>query len=175
MKIAIVCGYGLVLDANLSEYLEAVVNFVKTQQIDNLILSGGYTSKKLNFSEAKVMLDFIKTRKLDLPIILEEESLTTLHNLLFSKKIIGKFEKKIEKIYIFCDEVRYPKIYILSKIIFNNQLIEVTQIGRKEPFISYLMQIPSTIYQVLGAILPAVERRILWNRQNWLNKKDARN
>lgn len=167
MKLGIVCGYSSILDKNLITYLENVITVSQENQIYNLILSGGYTSKKLELSEARLMFEFIQKQKGGLNLILEEESLTTLHNLLLSRKIINDLSISYDYLYIFCDNVRFVKVYLLSKIIFKDQCIEVIRLSRKEPIYWYFMQIPSTIFQILGLFFPSVEKIILLlRRQN---------
>lgn len=167
MKLGIVCGYSPILDENLITYLENVITVSQENQIYNLILSGGYTSKKLELSEARLMFEFIQKQKGGLNLILEEESLTTLHNLLLSRKIINDLSISYDYLYIFCDNVRFVKVYLLSKIIFKDQCIEVIRLSRKEPIYWYFMQIPSTIFQILGVFFPSVEKiLLLLRRQN---------
>jgi len=167
MKLGIVCGYSSILDENLITYLENVITVSQENQIYNLILSGGYTSKKLELSEARLMFEFIQKQKGGLNLILEEESLTTLHNLLLSRKIINDLSISYDYLYIFCDNVRFVKVYLLSKIIFKDQCIEVIRLSRKEPIYWYFMQIPSTIFQILGVFFPPVEKiLLLLRRQN---------
>ena len=172
MNLGIVCGYDLILDLNLIKYLENVIKTSEDRQIYNLILSGGYTSKKIDISEARLMFDFIQKQNRKFNLILEEESLTTLHNLLESKKIIDNLGISYDMLYIFCDDVRFFKVCLLSKIIFNGQCIKVIHLARKEPISWYFVQIPSTVFQILGAIFPFIEKKILLSKENWLNKKN---
>lgn len=172
MNLGIVCGYDIILDQNIIKYLENVINISENNQIYNLILSGGYTSKKLNISEARLMFDFIQKQNRQFNLILEEESLTTLHNLLESKKIIDILGISCDIIYIFCDDVRFLKVCLLSKIIFKGQCIKVIHLARKEPISWYFVQIPSTVVQVLGAMFPFIEKKILLSKKEWLKKQN---
>jgi len=171
MKVGIVCGYGIKLDDDLTNYLKAVINYSKENQISKLICSGGYTSKNSEISEARIMFQFIKKQDEKIDFFLEEESITTLHNLLYSKKLIEEVGISFEKLYIFCDDVRFAKIYLLSKIIFRGQFVEVKNMGREEDIRWYFIQIPSILFQILGAISPAIEKRLLLEKENWLNKQ----
>jgi hypothetical protein len=171
MKVGIVCGYGIKLDDNLITYLEAVINYSKENQISKLICSGGYTSKNSDMSEARLMFKFIKKQNEKIDFLLEEESITTLHNLLYSKKLIEDVGIPFEKLYIFCDNVRFAKIYLLSKIIFRGQLVEVKKMGREESISWYFIQIPAICFQILGAIFPTIEKKLLLEKENWLNKQ----
>ena len=172
MNLGIVCGYDIILDKNLIKYLKNVINISEKNQIYNLILSGGYTSKKSNISEARLMFDFIQNQNRQFNLILEEESLTTLHNLLEAKRIIDNLGISCDILYIFCDDVRFIKVSLLSKIIFKSQCIKVINLARKEPIIWYFVQIPSTVFQVLGAMFPLIEKKILLSKKEWLNKQN---
>lgn len=170
MKIGIVCGYGSILDDNLKSYLNGVIDYSKKEGIDRLILSGGCTFTSSTDSEAKVMHDFIRQSDSTCEIFMEEKALTTLHNFLYSKELINQIPIQVTRVTIFCDQVRYIKVYLLSQIIFRNKIVNIKVFYRKEPFFTYLMQIPSTISHVAGAIFPSVERSILRKKQQWIEK-----
>ena len=84
MKIGIVCGYGIVSDERLHSYLHAVATYAMEQHIDLMILSGGYTVKGAQQTEASVMWEVIRQEDPGFQMILEEESISTLHNLMYS-------------------------------------------------------------------------------------------
>ncbi|MBD2166408.1 YdcF family protein [Calothrix membranacea FACHB-236] len=173
MKLGIVCGYGTDLNNDIEGYLNSVLEFSINNNINKLILTGGITQKSSKISEASLMHQILVGLNLDLEIVLEEESITTLHNLLYSQKIINSFDKKIEKLYIFCDAVRIFKVFCLSKIIFNNYSFETIYFQRKENLLIYCMQIPSTIIQALGVIFPELEKMIITSRQKWNELMDS--
>jgi hypothetical protein len=170
MKIGIICGYGNVLDENLTNYVNFVISHIKQSKIDRLILSGGCTFTSSNISEAKLMKQLMEREKLKVDIYLEEASLTTLHNLLYSKPYLDSCGEQPEIVYIYCDQVRQLKLYCLAKIIFKDFRIKVIPIPRKEKLVYYFLQIPSILIQCLGAIFPTIEKQILVNKQNWIKK-----
>lgn len=172
MKVGIICGYGSKLDEGTRQYVESVMKYVLSNKIQTLILSGGFTSRESNTSEARLMLSLMEQQSQDVELLLEEKSLTTLHNLLYAKEIIERLKLSEYEVCIFCDQVRYLKIYILSKVIFkNSQNIQVIKISRKEYFTAYILQIISIIYQLLGAINPSIEKKIFLARKRWIEKK----
>lgn len=170
IKIGIVCGYGSVLDENLKKYVNSVIEYALKNQISTLILSGGHTSKESAISEAKLMLDLCQKQNLCLTFVLEEKSITTLHNLLYAKQIIDEFKLDRKEVYIFCDNVRFMKVNLISRIIFQGESTRVIKFSRKEHPIMYIVQLPSAFIQCLGAIFPTVERKILLYRQDWIDK-----
>lgn len=171
MKVGIVCGYGNIVDENLKNYIDLVICYIMENKIDQLILSGGCSFTKSNISEAQLIKELIRTKILDIDIFLEEESLTTLHNLLYSKRFLDNLENnKIQDIYIYCDQVRYFKINCLAKIIFRDYPVKIIKLQRKENLWIYLVQIPSLFIQCLGAIFPDIEKQILINKKKWIQK-----
>ncbi|WP_254174025.1 ElyC/SanA/YdcF family protein [Planktothrix pseudagardhii] len=171
MKIGIVCGYGNIVDDNLKNYIDLVIFYITEDKIDKLILSGGCSFTGSNISEAQLMKELIRTKILDIDICLEEESLTTLHNLLYSKRFLDNLEYyQIQAIYIYCDQVRYFKINCLAKIIFRDDPVKIIKLQRKEKPLIYLAQIPSLFIQCLAAIFPNIEKHILINKKKWIQK-----
>jgi len=170
MKVGIVCGYGIILDERLKAYLHAVVEYTAAHQIHTLILSGGHTVQGAEETEAQVMCELIRKKNQDLDLVLEEQSITTLHNLLYSKHTLDTFNCVIDTLDIFCDSARFMKVSCLAKILFRDHVVNVVRFERREPALLYLMQIPFTIVQCLGAIFPSVEKKILTSRQRWMNK-----
>ncbi|MBD2482704.1 ElyC/SanA/YdcF family protein [Planktothrix sp. FACHB-1365] len=171
MKVGIVCGYGNIVDDNLTDYLDFVISHIKEEKIDQLILSGGCSFTKSPISEAQLMKQLITNKISDIDLFLEEKSLTTLHNLLYSKEFLDNLENnQIQAIYIYCDQVRYFKINCLAKIIFRDYPIKVIKSQRKENILIYSAQIPSLFIQCLGAIFPNIEKKILINKKKWIQK-----
>lgn len=150
-NIGIICGYGVILDENLKEYLNSVIEYMNNYKINIIILSGGFTLKHSEVSEAQVMFDYIKP-KINIKILKEENSHITFHNLQYSQSVIDKLQLSKYKLYIFCDNLRFIKVFLLSKIVFKNKETNVIRIKRKEKLIEYLIQLPSTLYQLIRAI-----------------------
>jgi len=159
LKIGIICGYGVILDENLKGYLNSVLEYLEIHNINTIILSGGRTGRHSNMSEAQIMSDFIKA-KTNIKILKEENSFKTSQNLHYSKRIIDNLKFSKYKIFLFCDYLRFIKVLLLSNIIFKNIETKVIRIKRKEKFIVYLIQIPSTFFQLLDVIYNNVIRKI---------------
>jgi hypothetical protein len=170
MKLGMVCGYGSILDDNLKEYLCGVIDYCSKEKIEGLILSGGITNTSSDVSEAEVMHDFIRQSNSSIQIFMEDKALTTLHNFLYSKKIIEQTPILVDELTIFCDQARSLKVYCLSLIIFGDKKVNIKTLSRQEPLWVYFLQVPSTINHVLGAIIPSMEKRILVNKQQWIKK-----
>lgn len=170
MKLGIVCGYGNILDENLRIYINSVVDCAMQQNLSSLILSGGYTYND-KISEARLMAQLVSDRTHTIHLVLEEKALTTLHNLLYSKEILQNLNEPVEELYIFCDRIRFAKVYWLSRLIFSGQSVKIIKFsGKKENLLVYLMQIPSALFQGLGVVFPRIEKQILINKQKWFDK-----
>lgn len=167
MNIGIVCGYGVSLENDLETYADSISLFLSSSNIDKLILCGGYTVENSLYSEAGLMRDLLQQRKVDQELILEESSVTSLHNLLFSKEILENIAYPLQEIYIFCDSVRSFKVFCLSRIIFSNYSVKVISFGRKELALMYLVQIPSTVIQALAAVFPGLSDTLSTSRSKW--------
>ncbi|MEQ8468648.1 ElyC/SanA/YdcF family protein [Coleofasciculus sp. E1-EBD-02] len=170
MKVGIVCGYGSHLDNQLKRYVNSVMEYALKNEINYLIFSGGYTFKDSTTSEAMLMSSLIDQPTQAINIVLEERALTTLHNLLYAQEIIEFFKFNQYELYIFCDQVRFVKVYILSKLIFNETKVNLIKFRRQEALLAYIMQIPSIFYQGLGAVSPSWEKKLLIAKQKWINK-----
>lgn len=170
MKVGIVCGYGSHLDNQLKRYVNYVMKYALKNEINYLIFSGGYTFKDSTTSEAMLMSSLIDQPTQTINIVLEERALTTLHNLFYAKEIIESLKLNQYELYIFCDQVRFFKVCVLSKLIFKESKINLIKFRRQEAFIAYIMQIPSILYQSLGAVSPEWEKKLLIAKQKWINK-----
>ncbi len=169
-KIAIVCGYGNTLNENIKNYINSVVDYVTQEHLSTLILSGGYTCND-QISEAKLMAQLISDRTDQVNLVLEEEAMTTVHNLLYANKILVNWTEPVEELYIFCDRVKYTKVYWLSRLIFSDRVVKIIKFyGKTENLFVDLIQIPSTLIQGLAVIFPKIDKKILVLKQKWLNK-----
>jgi hypothetical protein len=148
MNIGIVCGYGVSLENDLETYADSISLFLSSSNIDKLILCGGYTVENSLYSEAGLMRDLLQQRKVDQELILEESSVTSLHNLLFSKEIL--------------ENIAYP-----LQEIYSNYSVKVISFGRKELALMYLVQIPSTVIQALAAVFPGLSDTLSTSRSKW--------
>ncbi|PIE33894.1 hypothetical protein CSA56_09400 [candidate division KSB3 bacterium] len=164
-KIGVVCSYGIIPDKRLRTYCASVAEYVSAHQLDVLILTGGHTVENASETEARVAWELIYPRATDCSFLFEEHSLSTLHNLLYARELLEKQMLTVETLYIFCDRVRFLKVLCLSKIIFKNSRVHVVQFKRQESVVMYLLQIPFTLLQCLGAVCPPVENLLLRGRR----------
>jgi hypothetical protein len=125
-------------DENYNFYLKTVFNkiydFAAKEKLTRplIVCCGGETDmiKPCKRNEADEMIkfftEFIKQRPFLYPItknwlfIAENKSLSTLENLINSKKIIEKRKIKNAKFLIFCEQTRENRIKVLAKKILNN-------------------------------------------------------
>lgn len=139
--VFLVFGYGIpkniLKDENYNFYLKMVFNkiygFVVKNKINKpiIIICGGETDmlKPYRRIEADEMIKlfsaFIKERPFLKPMtknwlfISENKSLSTLENLLNSKRIIEKRKIKKANFFIFCEQTREKRIKVLVNKIFN--------------------------------------------------------
>ncbi|MCP4403001.1 MAG: hypothetical protein GY801_37565 [bacterium] len=165
MNIGLVCGYGMETDPRLRQYLAEVLDYASEHELEMLILSGGYTLEDAEEPEARVMWRVMQPDISGFHVLFEERSISTLHNLLYSAQLIREQALPVQKLYIFCDWVRFLKVFCLSKIIFKRSDAQVVTFKREEPLLMYLMQIPFTALQCLGAVCPPFEKCLLRVRQ----------
>ncbi len=139
--VFLVFGYGvpkdILKDENYSFYLKMVFNkiydFIVKNNIEKpiTIFCGGETDviKPYKRNEADEMIRFFTTLIKERPFlksltqnwlfISEKESLSTLENLINSKRIISKRRIKKANFYVFCEQTRQRRIKVLAKKIFD--------------------------------------------------------
>ncbi len=161
MKIGIVCGYGIVADERLVAYVRRVVEYACAQKIDTLILCGGHTIHGAEQTDARTLRDVMGEDAARFCILLEEDSISTLHNLLYARQLIEVRKLPVESLSIFCDTLRFMKVSCLSKILFRAYPTLVVSFHRKEPFFMYALQIPFTLLQCAGALCPPLARLLM--------------
>jgi len=138
--VFLVFGYGvprdILKDENYNFYLKMVFNkiydFVVKNNIEKpvIIFCGGETDvlKPYKRNEADEMIKFFTTLIKERPFlksqtrnwlfISEKDSLSTLENLINSKKIITRRKIKKANFYVFCEQTRERRIKVLAKKIF---------------------------------------------------------
>ncbi|MBU0545659.1 hypothetical protein KKA13_00180 [Patescibacteria group bacterium] len=139
--VFLVFGYGvpkdILKDENYNFYLKMVFNkiydFVVKNNIEKpiIIFCGGETDvlKPYKRNEADEMIKFFTTLINERPFlksltrnwlfISEKDSLSTLENLINSKKIVIKRKIKKANFYVFCEQTRERRIKVLAKKIFD--------------------------------------------------------
>src|SRR5260370_31066853 len=81
-SVGIVCGYDL--NDDLPRYVRSVAPLIAREKLDFVILSGGRTSPRSSHSEAWVMAGHLRDILPAPTLLLEENSMTTLENLIFA-------------------------------------------------------------------------------------------
>jgi hypothetical protein len=158
--VAIVCGYGTDKDDRLREYVDAVAASVQRSAPSVLIISGGFTGGPDRPSEAALIARLLRPAIPATEVILEERAYSSLHNLLYAREEIVRRRLTAREIVIVCDQVRGMKVRILARLLFRRSRKTVVALPRAESLSAYLVQFPSTVVQVLGALLPVVARQI---------------
>jgi hypothetical protein len=124
--VVAVLGYGCNLSADMKEYLDKALSFIKKKEVDLVICCGGKTNRRTapGISESSVMVAYLKP-KISTEIHYEEISTTTAKNLEQIKqiKIFRGFSE--HHLVIFCNEAHKCKVNYLSKRIlgFSPELI----------------------------------------------------
>jgi hypothetical protein len=158
--VAIVCGYGTDEDDRLRGYVEAVAASVHRAAPSVLIISGGFTGGPNRPSEAALIARLVRPEISVTEIIVEERAYSSLHNLLYAREEIIRRNLSDREIVIICDQVRALKVRILARLVFRESRTTVVVLSRAESLAAYLVQFPSTVVQVLGALFPLVARQI---------------
>jgi len=115
VKYALLLGYGIfnhskVSKAKYADYVKNFASFVNKEKVDIVVISGGHTSPKRPLeSEAESLATYLRPRlKKGIPILLENNSLTTLENIEYSMKFL-KVDPS-NTITVFCDNIRPQKV-----------------------------------------------------------------
>ena len=170
-RIGIVCGYGTKLDDRTKHFLDGTAVQIKKLQPDAVILSGGQSDPGNSLTEADFMHRFFSGKIDHVEFLLEKEALTTLHNLFNCHELLNHKRILPDEIYIFCDRIRSLKVKILSRIIFKGLYVRVVPVKRKESLTVYLLQLPSLLYQVLGALIPGIRRWLENEKRKYVDRK----
>jgi hypothetical protein len=140
--VFLVFGYGvpkdIFNDANYRTYLgitfNTIFDLVKNKNVEAYVIFGGgptdlfepYTrteaAEMKKYFEYLLQRPFLQTYAKKIHLLTEDESLSTLENMLFAKKIIGKKIQGPKKLFIFGEKTREARIKLLSKKIFNKEV-----------------------------------------------------
>jgi len=129
--VGIVCGYGTQLDDTYREHLDAVAK--DADKFDFVLVSGGFTNpKNKNLSEAAVMEEYLLKRNSSLVIFREEQALSSIDNLRYSKQILLTLFPDLNfkpEIVIYCKRPWWLKVKLLSLFLmkpFNKVSVRAT-------------------------------------------------
>lgn len=92
MKVAVVLGNRMADDGSLSDImvlrLKLALEYIKKENPDKVILSGGVANKKAGISEADKIMDYLVNEGVSINLLIKEDkSLTTKENAKFSVPI----------------------------------------------------------------------------------------
>lgn len=136
MHIFLICGYGIpkdmIADENYRTYLNLVLNKVYSIAANQpciLIPCGGPTEMEPPHerTEAAVIAGYLQTlidrpeleqQTLDWKFVLEDQSLSSLENLLFAKRLMLS-EGLRGTIMVFCEATRRDRMVQVANVIFN--------------------------------------------------------
>jgi hypothetical protein len=103
-KTAILIANGI-FDASLEHYknyVDEFIDFVNKNNVEKIIIGGGYTNKESTVSEASSVKQYLEPKiSNNAKILLEERSLTASQSIKFSKKIVKL--KPEDEVTVFCD------------------------------------------------------------------------
>ncbi|HEY3053796.1 MAG TPA: ElyC/SanA/YdcF family protein [Thermoanaerobaculia bacterium] len=143
-RVAIVCGYDI--HSDLRDYVRRFVPFLS--RCDLVILSGGCTSSVSEESEAQALSVLV-----DHPnVILEEQSMTTLDNILFSR-LMAEERGVVTHYVVICDRVHSAKVLVLSAILLRVHFT-VRAVRRRVPLRVMLFEPISIVAEAFAAVFP---------------------
>lgn len=146
----IVCGYDL--HSDLRDYVRGLVPHLEQSRCDVVVLSGGRTSPLIDESEAQAMSRALSAHVEHPRVLLEEESMTTLDNIIFSRRMAEEIFD-VERYVIICDRVHAAKVMVLSAILLRVRFT-VRVVSRKVPLRVMLFEPISIVAEAFAAVFP---------------------
>ena len=158
--ILIISGYTCKLDRNMELYLDRAGRLINTIEFSKIILSGGHTFLRTlpEMSEAQAMADYLVPRlsKSDQKnVLLEDRSISALEK--FSI-IRDDYLSPNNKIYLFCDGCRGPKMALMCRIICKVWPKVITYDLTKKTS-AKIKQIMKTPFDIMAIKIPSLRRR----------------
>ena len=155
MNVGIVCGYDL--DSDLFGYVTRLAPHIEREQLDALILTGGRSSPLRHDSEAAVMRQALSLLLPGLPLLIEEEAMTTLDNLILGGALAASLGT-VQRFVIFCDNVHRVKVRVLSRILLRAR--RVIAVPRAVPLWVRAIEPISIVCEAVGVYVTRVRRMI---------------
>ena len=147
--VAIVCGYDL--HSDLADYVRRVAPVLESERCDAIVLSGGRTSRFIDDSEAAAMSRALLDHLPHPQVILEEDSMTTLDNIVFGRRLARSIGA--ERYVVVCDRVHALKVSMLAALLLRRRF-SVRAVRRKMPLRISLFEPVSLVAEVLAAVVP---------------------
>jgi uncharacterized SAM-binding protein YcdF (DUF218 family) len=151
----IVCGYDL--DTDLRAYVADVIRATQHEQPDLLILAGGRTSPYTTDSEALVMSHAYAELQPERAVVLDEDSVSSLENLLHAKRLAEANDVPIERFVVVGDTAHRRKLSILARLVIGRNA-SVIAVPRPTAIITHVLEPLSTFFEAIGAVVPATRR-----------------
>lgn len=156
-QVVIVCGYGCHMHPVYENYLSRVVRFVNENQVDLVVVSGGYSQRRTapDRSEAGAMKSFLQD-KIGINVIEENNALTTNENLKNVAQFLqGKIKPESHSLVIFCDAIRALKVKTIAERVFWEYDIQVETYDMS-PKGATKRQILASLEDVLASYFPVI-------------------
>lgn len=154
-SVGIVCGYDL--NDDLQDYVKSVALLIARENLDLVILSGGFTSPRSNHSEAAVMAGHLRLILPQPELVLEEHSMTTLENLVFARELAERHAGVVERFVVFCDRVHRRKVATLARMILGART-NVQSVEHKVTMRVRLFEPMSHLIETLAAGVPPLRK-----------------
>lgn len=127
-KIAIIHGYGVVdMEKPFYQtYITQCADYIKKNNIDTVICSGGFTNPNIALSEAQSLQVALQDKGVETHRILEEQSLTTVENIEWVDNVHNFVDSN--SYFILGSNIHIPKIiYHSEQIYFKENKLEVLE------------------------------------------------
>jgi DUF218 domain len=148
---AIVCGYEL--SSDLRAYVSELVLRLAQTRPDLIVVSGGYTSPQHTECEAEVMAHVIEELMPDVPVLVERRAMTTLDNLVFSRRFAERTLGAIDAWVVGCGRLHARKVRILARLVLGRG-VRVIDVPRPVSRFVRVVEAPSIVIETVAALLP---------------------
>lgn len=168
--IAILCGYREL--PSLREYVARLAPQLREEEAAFAILSGGITSQWSQMSEAAVMGEALAELAPEQPFLLEEESMTTLDNLVLCRRLAERTFGRIARWSVFCDSAHRVKVGILTRLVLGRHAV-VHHVPRAVPLGTRLLEPPTIAVEACAALVPALRPAVRAFAKWWRGGSDV--
>lgn len=181
LKVAIVNGYGVVLDKSYKKHLNIVIK--RGEEFKYIVVSGGRTSEyNFDLTESSIMAGYLEKRNYQIAyqkkIIQEGDALTTRQNLVFSKaKLEEKFKFRLSqksitplRVIVFCKKPWWIKVRLLSWLIFRPRdkwKVKVVGTAPANGWKEYVKQFLAVPYEISSHFVHKLEELKIRKKFPW--------